>query len=117
MKPQAGCFADDDVVWASDFSAFAYADFHSKLLQGKRLVIACPKIDHNKEVYVEKLRTMMESTHINSLAVVIMEVPCCGGLMRLAMKAIEESQRKIPVKRVVVSVDGKIKSNEWVAMP
>ena len=117
INPQAGFFADADVVLASDCSAFAYADFHGQLLQGKRLVIACPKFDHNQEVYVEKLRTMIESTHINSLTVVIMEVPCCGGLMRLAMKAIEESQRKIPVKRVVVSVDGKIKSNEWVAMP
>ncbi len=114
LNPGAGFFKDADVVLAADCTAYAYANFHGQLLKGKKLAIACPKLDHNKEVYVDKLVQMMESTQINTLTVVIMEVPCCGGLIQLAQMAAERSSRKVPIKKIVIGVQGNIVSEGWI---
>nr|HPL94255.1 4Fe-4S ferredoxin [Paludibacteraceae bacterium] len=76
LNPQAGYFKSADVVLAADCVAFSYANFHQKFLAGKTLAIACPKLDSNKEIYVEKLQSMIEESLINTLTVIIMEVPC-----------------------------------------
>lgn len=114
LNPEAGYFRGADVVLAADCVAFSYADFHNRFLAGKILAIACPKLDSNKESYVEKLKAMIIRSEINTLSVVIMEVPCCGGLLGLAQKAVAEAGRKIPLKLVVVSVRGEVLSEEWV---
>ncbi len=114
LNPAAGYFKGADVVLAADCVAFSYGDFHNRFLAGKTLAIACPKLDTNKDNYVEKLKRMITESRINTLTVVIMEVPCCGGLLGLAQKAVTESGRKIPVKVVVVSVQGQIIEEEWV---
>ncbi len=114
LNPEAGYFRNADVVLAADCVAFSFADFHNRFLAGKILAIACPKLDSNKESYVEKLKNMIIYSAINTLTVVIMEVPCCGGLLNLALKAVEESNRKIPVKLVVVGVKGDILKEEWI---
>jgi len=99
---------------AADCVAYSFADFHNRFLTGKILAIACPKLDSNQEMYVEKLKNMIVYSSINTLTVVIMEVPCCGGLFRLAQKAVAEAGRKIPLKLVVVGVKGDIIKEEWV---
>jgi len=114
LNPEAGYFRAADVVLAADCVAFAYAGFHEKFLAGKTLSIACPKLDSNQEVYVEKLKNMIIYSAINTLTVVIMEVPCCGGLFRLAQKAVAEAGKKIPVKLVIVGVKGDVLKEEWV---
>ena len=114
LNPEAGYFKGADLVLAADCVAFSYADFHNRFLTGKILAIACPKLDSNKESYIEKLKTMITHSNINTLTVVIMEVPCCGGLLGLAQKAVAESGRKIPVKLVIVGVKGDIQREEWM---
>ena len=57
---------------------------------------------------------MIEESLINTLTVIIMEVPCCGGLLSLASKAVSQSNRKIPMKLIVVSIKGEILKEEWV---
>jgi NAD-dependent dihydropyrimidine dehydrogenase PreA subunit len=115
LNPEAAYFKGADVVLAADCVAFAYADFHNRFLAGKTLAIACPKLDSNQDIYVEKLKNMIIYSAINTLTVVIMEVPCCGGLFRLAQKAVAEaSGRKIPVKLVVIGTRGDVLKEEWV---
>ncbi len=114
LNPEAGYFKDADVVLAADCVPFAFPDFHNRFLAWKILAIACPKLDSNKESYVEKLKAMITRSNINTLTVVIMEVPCCGGLLNLALKAVDEANRKIPVKLVVVGVKGDILREEWM---
>jgi len=114
LNPEAAYFRSADVVLAADCVAFSYADFHNRFLAGKTLAIACPKLDSNKEAYVEKLKIMILRSNINTLTVVIMEVPCCGGLLSLAQKAVVDSGRKIPVKLVIVGIKGEILKEEWV---
>ena len=114
LNPQAAYFKGADVVLAADCVPFSFPDFHNKFLVGKSLAIACPKLDSNKESYVEKLKSMIIDSKINTLNVVIMEVPCCGGLLSLATKAVNEAGRKIPVKLSVVGIKGDILQEEWV---
>ncbi len=114
LNPQATYFKGADVVLAADCVAFSFADFHNRFLAGKILAIACPKLDSNKESYNEKIKAMIQFSEINTLTVIIMEVPCCGGLLQLATKAVVESGRKIPLKLIVIGTRGDVLKEEWV---
>jgi len=106
VPPTAPYYRNRDVVLAADCVAYSMGDFHKKYLKGKPIAIACPKLDQELDIYVEKLKIMVEQAEIRSLTVLIMEVPCCGGLYRIARTAVEQSARKIPVHKVVVSIKG-----------
>ena len=108
INPAASYFIESDLLVAADCTAFSLGDFHHKWLKGKSLVIACPKLDQNKEIYLQKFITLIESSQMKSITVLIMEVPCCGGLMKLVEMALEKTERKMPVKLVTVGIRGEI---------
>ncbi|MCX6304327.1 MAG: 4Fe-4S binding protein [Bacteroidetes bacterium] len=114
LNPQASYFKNADVVLAADCAAFAMGNFHERFLKGKSLAIACPKLDSNKESYVQKLTSMIADTRINSLTVVMMEVPCCGGLLLMAQTARTNAGRNIPIKQAIVSLLGEVTQEDWV---
>lgn len=114
VSPNAPYFIGKDVLLAADCTAFSIGDFHKDFLKGKTLVIACPKLDSNREVYVEKIRKMIDEAKINTLTVLVMEVPCCSGLLQIAKKALEGATRKIPIKVIVVSIKGEVLKEEWI---
>jgi len=100
-------------VVAADCTAFAYGNFHAEFLKGRAAVIACPKLDDGQEIYVEKIQALIEDAKINTLTVLTMEVPCCGGLLAMVQQAAAAAKRKVPVKSIVVGIGGTIKSEEW----
>jgi ferredoxin len=114
LNPQAGYFRNADVVLAADCVAFSMGNFHTKFLKGRSLAIACPKLDSNLESYVDKLASMINDSQINTLNVVRMEVPCCGGLVQMAQMALRSAERKVPLKEIVVSVQGDVLSENWI---
>jgi NAD-dependent dihydropyrimidine dehydrogenase PreA subunit len=114
INPAAPYFRESDLLLAADCTAFAMGGFHGKLLRGKTLTVACPKLDQGMETYLEKLVALIDEARVNTITVAIMQVPCCGGLVRLVQLATEQAQRKVPVKRSVVSVGGEVLSEEWV---
>ncbi|MCF8303908.1 MAG: 4Fe-4S binding protein [Bacteroidales bacterium] len=114
LNPEAAYFKNADVVLAADCVAYAMGDFHNRYLKGKTLAIACPKLDTNKESYVEKLVTMIDSAQIDTITVVMMEVPCCGGLAQLVHMAMQQANRLVPVKKVTVSVRGEVLDEKWM---
>jgi NAD-dependent dihydropyrimidine dehydrogenase PreA subunit len=113
LNPQASYFKNADVVLAADCAAFAMGNFHARFMKGKSLAIACPKLDSNKESYVEKLTSMIADARINSLNVIMMEVPCCGGLLQMAQMARQKSGRNIPVKQTIIGIKGDILQEDW----
>ncbi len=115
VSPTAPAYRDADVLLAADCVAYAAGDFHSRWMSGRALAIACPKLDEGQEVYREKLRLMVDDAGIRSLTVAIMEVPCCGGLLRLARAAIGASARRVPLRVIVVSTRGEVLRDEVVA--
>jgi len=114
LNPMAGYFKNADVVLAADCVAFSMGNFHNHYLKGKTLAIACPKLDSNKESYIEKLTAMIAQSNINTLSVVMMEVPCCGGLLQMATMARNAAGRNIPIKKSIIGVQGNILKEEWV---
>ncbi len=113
ISPMAPYFQKADLVVAADCTAFAYGNFHAEFLKGRAAVIACPKLDDGQEVYVEKIQALIEDAKINTLTVLTMEVPCCGGLLAMVQQAARNAKRKVPVKSIVVGIGGTIKSEEW----
>jgi ferredoxin len=113
LNPQASYFKNADVVLAADCAAFAMGNFHARFMKGKSLAIACPKLDSNKESYVEKLTSMIADARINSLNVIMMEVPCCGGLLHMAQMARQQAGRNIPLKQTIIGIKGDILQEDW----
>jgi len=97
---------DADVLLAADCVPFAMPDFHERLLAGKTLAVACPKLD-DPEAYVGKLATVFASNSIKSITIARMEVPCCGGLEQIVHTALERAGVTINVNVVIVGAHGK----------
>lgn len=114
INPNAPYFRNADVVIAADCTAFAIGDFHKNYLKGKSLAIACPKLDSNTQVYIEKVTAMIDSSQVNTITVMVMQVPCCRGLLQIVQEAISSAKRRVPVKLVVVSIEGGILNEEWL---
>jgi len=114
VSPNAPYFVRKDVLLAADCTAFSIGDFHKDFLKGKTLTIACPKLDSDREIYVEKIRKMIDETKINTLTIMVMEVPCCSGLLQIAKKALDTVTRKIPIKVIIVGIKGDILKEEWI---
>ncbi len=91
---------------AADCTAFAYANLHNDFMKGKITLIGCPKLDSVD--YSEKLTEIIKRNQIQSVTIVRMEVPCCGGLENAVKKALQNSGKFIPWQVVTISVDGKI---------
>jgi hypothetical protein len=114
INPLAQYFQNADVLIAADCVAFSMGNFHQKYLKDKGLAIACPKLDTGMDTYIEKMKRMIDEANINTLTVMIMQVPCCGGLIQMAKMAVSQASRKVPIKTIVVSLQGEILQEEWV---
>lgn len=102
----APCFNGAHILVAADCSAYACGDFHNRFMRGRVVLIGCPKLDEGD--YSEKLTEIFRNNDIQSLTVVRMEVPCCGGIERAAVTALKNSGRFIPWQIVTLSLDGRI---------
>ena len=91
---------------AADCTAYAYANMHQEFMKGKITIIGCPKLDDTD--YSEKLTEIITNNDIQSVTVVRMEVPCCGGLEHATITALKNSGKFIPWQVVTISVDGRI---------
>lgn len=114
VNPMASYFQKADLLVAADCTAFSMGDFHSKWLKDKSLVIACPKLDNGAESYINKLAMLIDDAKVNTITVMMMEVPCCGGLLGMVKEAKTMTYRNVPIKALVVSIKGEILSEEWV---
>jgi NAD-dependent dihydropyrimidine dehydrogenase PreA subunit len=114
INPNAPYFRNADLLLAADCVAYSVGGFHSKYLKGKSLAIACPKLDHGTEIYVEKIKALIDVALINTITVMIMEVPCCGGLLQMVKSATTGASRKVPVKLMIAGITGDILREEWV---
>ncbi len=114
VSPEAPYYAGADVLLVADCVAYALGNFHGEYLEGKSIAIACPNLDQNQETYSAKITAWLDNAKINTLTVMIMEVPCCMGLLALAQQAVGAATRKVPLKQVVVGLDGEIRGEDWV---
>ena len=106
VAPNAPYFKGAKLLIAADCTAYAYARMHEDFMKGKVTLIGCPKLDDID--YSEKLTTIISNNDIQSVTIVRMEVPCCGGLEFAAKKALQASGKFIPWQVVTISIDGNI---------
>jgi len=114
INPGASYFNGADLLLAADCVAFSMGGFHSKHLKGKSLAIACPKLDQGTDSYVEKLTRMIDISKVNTITVMMMEVPCCGGLLQMVNSALANASRKVPVKKLIIGINGEVQQEDWV---
>lgn len=98
---------------AADCTAFACPNFHRDLLAGKVCLVGCPKLDETAQ-YVEKLAQMISANDITKIDVAYMEVPCCGGLVRLVQEAIDKSGAPVTLSLTKLSLEGKFMETRTV---
>ena len=103
---RAPYFDGAKLLIAADCTAYAYAAFHDRFIKGHITLVGCPKLDGVD--YSEKLTEIIRSNDIQSVTIVRMEVPCCGGLEHAAKTALQQSGKFIPWQVVTISTDGRI---------
>ena len=108
VSPTADFFEDSNILLAADCVPATYPDFHQNLLPENAILIGCPKFDDAIK-YAKKLEEIIKKNTIKSITVAHMEVPCCSGLTWIAKKAVEASNKKIPIKNIMIKVNGEIK--------
>ena len=101
-------FRNADLLVAADCVPFAYPRFHDDFLAGKALVVGCPKLDDNA-FYAQKLAEILARSDVRSVTVARMEVPCCGGIAMAVRQAVAASGKALPVRDVVVGIDGDLR--------
>ncbi|MEJ2286873.1 MAG: hypothetical protein P8X85_25165 [Desulfobacterales bacterium] len=114
ISPTAPYYQNADVLLTADCVAYALGDFHREYLKDKSLAIACPKLDSGQDIYQEKIKAWIDEANINTLTVLIMQVPCCMGLLGLAREAAQKADRNVPIKYAVVGIQGEVLQEEWV---
>ncbi|HSV30462.1 MAG TPA: 4Fe-4S binding protein [Atribacteraceae bacterium] len=113
VSPQAPYLKGAPLVIAADCTAFAYRDFHRSFLPGKILLIGCPKLDDGT-YYLDKLTEMFTVNQPVSGEVVYMEVPCCGGLVKLVEEARRRSGITFPLTLTKIGINGGIIKREVI---
>ncbi|MCI5623868.1 MULTISPECIES: ATP-binding protein [Anaerostipes] len=103
---QAPYFQNANLLVAADCTAYAYGNFHQEFMKNKITLIGCPKLDEGD--YAEKLTQIIALNDIQSVTVVRMEVPCCGGIENAVKRALQDSGKFIPWQVVTISTDGNI---------
>jgi hypothetical protein len=114
IAPNAPYYQNADVLLTADCVAYALGDFHRGYLKDRSLAIACPKLDAGQDIYLDKIKAWIDDAEINSLTVLIMQVPCCTGLLNLARQAVQDAERKIALNYSVVGIQGDILQAECI---
>lgn len=108
LIPASAQFLENcDLLIAADCSAVAYPDINRDFVKGRVVMMGCPKFD-DAQLYIDRFTEIFQQRAINSVTVVIMEVPCCSGMLQILKKARDNASSTIPVRQVVISTRGAI---------
>lgn len=99
-------FDNCDLLIAADCTAFAYANIHKDFMKNRITLIGCPKLDEGD--YSEKLTAILANNNINSVKILRMEVPCCGGIVNAVKTALIQSGKMIPWSIVIIGTNGEV---------
>lgn len=108
LNPGAKYFDNADLLISADCVAHAYGSFHRDFLDGRILVVFCPKLDNDTDEYIEKLAAILSQHDIRSITVLRMTVPCCGGTAAIVERALALSGKQSKVEVKVIALDGSV---------
>ncbi len=107
IPPNAPFLKGADLLVVADCVPFAFPSLHQDFLEGKTVMVGCPKFDQVDE-YIEKFTEIFKVAGIQRVTIIVMEVPCCSGLPMIVKKGMEAAKTKVPMELVVVSTRGAI---------
>lgn len=107
MPPSAPFLKNADLLVAADCVPVAYPSFHKDFLQGRVVLLGCPKFD-DADSYIQRFTQIFKTANIKSVTVVVMEVPCCQGLPVIVKEGMVAAGKLVPIEKVVVSAEGEI---------
>lgn len=105
VPPTAPYFKNANIYLVADCVPFAYPNFHSDILAGNAIAIGCPKLD-DVQAYVDKVTQIFKCSVPKGITVVIMEVPCCSGLVQIAQQATINAELKLSIEVMVIGIRG-----------
>jgi NAD-dependent dihydropyrimidine dehydrogenase PreA subunit len=111
VPPTAPFLKNADLLVAADCTPVAYPNFHRDFLDGKAVMVGCPKFD-DAQAYIEKFAQIFSSASIKSVTVVVMEVPCCSGLPMIVKKGMQLAGKSVPTEQIVISSRGEVLKKE-----
>jgi len=113
IPPHAPFLQNSDLLVAADCTAVTVRNFQEKYLEGKTVMMGCPKFD-DAESYVQRFTEIIETCNLKSLTVLIMEVPCCSAMNVIIKKALEKTEKTVPVEQITISTRGKeLERKSW----
>jgi ferredoxin len=107
VPPNASFLKNADLLVAADCTPVAYPNFHQDFLEGKVVMLGCPKFD-DAQMYIDKFAQIFSQASIKSVTVVVMEVPCCQGLPMIVKRGLELAGKDIPLEGIVISTRGEV---------
>ncbi len=105
IPPTAPFLQNADVLVAADCTAVAVPGFQEKYLQDKVVMMGCPKFD-DAESYVQRFSEIIAECNLNSLTILIVEVPCCSAMNVIIKQAMDRAGKTVPVEQITVSTRG-----------
>ncbi|EFK08132.1 4Fe-4S binding domain protein [delta proteobacterium NaphS2] len=111
VQPHAPFLKNADLLVAADCTTVACANFHRDYLEGKVVLMGCPKFD-DVEAYIQKFIDIFDTAEIKRITVLVMEVPCCSGLPAMIQRAMAAAQKEIPMETLVISTRGGVLKNK-----
>jgi len=105
VPTHAPYFKEADLAITADCIPFAYGNYHQEFLKGRPLVVGCPKLDEG-QVYVDRLAEIFSLNNLKGIEVLVMEVPCCSGLIQITLMAKEKAGVTTPVRVTTIGVRG-----------
>ncbi len=105
VPTHAPYFNEADLAVTADCIPFAYGNYHQEFLKGRPLVVGCPKLDQ-AQIYIDKLAEIFSLNNLKSVEVLVMEVPCCSGLVQIVLMAKEKAGVTLPVRVTTIGVRG-----------
>lgn len=108
LVPAAAQFLENsDLLVAADCTAVAYPNINRDFVQGRTVMMGCPKFD-DAQMYIQRFTEIFTERKLNSITIMIMEVPCCSAMLQIIKKARDDAGSSVPVRQVVISTQGQI---------
>lgn len=111
VPPTAPFLKGADLLVVADCVPVAYPDLHADFLEGKVVLMGCPKFD-DTEAYIQKFIEIFQTAGIKGITTLVMEVPCCAGLPMIVKRAMEAAGKRIPVEEILISTRGEVLKRE-----
>jgi Fe-S-cluster-containing hydrogenase component 2 len=105
IPPTAPFLKNADVLVAADCTAVAVPGFQEKYLKNKIVMMGCPKFD-DAEGYINKFADIINTADLNSITILIVEVPCCSAMNIIIKRAMDKAGKTVPVEQITVSTRG-----------